>query len=148
MRALVAIVLGLCCIATSCLDSVGIAVAPRPGISADSAERVAFGSAAATAARLRLAPVDPPDQEEEGWEECYSEATLFLCGKVIDRELQFRIVQTGVRRFTPRADSLKRELLNGLRAEFGDGQVRECDWRGHRDRRRSGCAPLTQTDSR
>ena len=70
------------------------------------------------------------------------------CGKVKDREIQFRLFETMARQYTPRADSLRRELLDSLRARFGERSVRECTWQHEHDLKRSGCAASSQGDGR
>jgi hypothetical protein len=69
---------------------------------------------------------------------------LFLCAKVKDREVQFELRQRFTSRFSLSGESLRRELLDSLRARFGEERVRECKWRVERDRQQSGCpAPAT-----
>jgi hypothetical protein len=145
MRALLA--LGLCCAVVGCdpAQSGAIALAPHPAIRVDSARHAAFGLVARVAKRRGLEAFDPKDREEEDWIECLGKSSLILCGKVNDGEVQFRMWERI--RFSPQADSLRHELLDSLRAQFGRPWVRECEWRIAHAPRRSGCPPLARADS-
>jgi hypothetical protein len=71
-------------------------------------------------------------------------ARFLLCGKVLDGEIQFKVYQSKSAQFTPWADSLRRELLDSLRVQFGPERVRECEWHAASVASRSGCPPLRQ----
>jgi len=144
--------LGVCCVAAGCdpVKYASFAVAPDPTVGVDSAGQAAFAVAARVATRrglTRFDPTGPDGRNAEGWKQCFTRSSLFLCGKVKDREVQFRFYQVRTFEFTPTADSLRRELLDSLRVEFGQQRVRECRWEAARDPRRSGCVPLAQRDS-
>lgn len=152
MRSLRALLVGLCCAAalsaTTCgTASAGVAVAPDAAIPTESAQRAAFAFAGSVAAQFGLKPHDPG--ERFGLRKCYAGGALTLCGKVLDGEVQFRLHEAAVRRFSPRADSAWRTLLGGLRAEFGIERVRECEWELERGQppRRWGCPPLARAPS-
>jgi hypothetical protein len=146
MRLLAA--LALCCVACAFDPSTyaSFAVAPRATAGGDSLAQAVFATVGRIGARHGLQTVDPrgaDNQNDEGWQQCFTRPSLFLCGKVKDREVQFELRQVLTPRFSPDADSLRRELLDSLRAQFGADRVRECKWQVERDQRRSGCAPRT-----
>ena len=121
--------------------SAAIAVAPPPASSADTLGANAFAIMARVAAEHGLEPYVPRGPEQEiGWRQCFA-LNVMLCGKILDSEAQFLVVQKGAGTLSPAADTLRRTLLARLRAQFGHQQVRECEWRGHRDPSRSGCPP-------
>ena len=139
------------CTATSCTADSGIAITPSPGVDSDSAAQRAFSVVERVTARRGLQPYTAPDQQEKTWIRCFAEDVphnrkLVLCGKMKDREVHFRLYATMIARFTPHADSVRVELLDSLRAEFGAQAARECVWRFEGDSRRSGCPVLTQRD--
>jgi hypothetical protein len=141
--------LGLWCAAAAC-DPGGFAaiqLVPRPAVGVDSAAHAAFALAARLAARRGLAPIDrgvAQGNNDEGWRACHTRGSLFVCGKVRGREVQFILRQMG--RLSPTADSLRRELVDSLGAEFGAERVRGCRW-VNREAPGSGCAPLAPRDS-
>ena len=155
-RTISLVVLILVCTATSCVTITAIAVAPEPTADIERAAQTVLGLVARIATRRGLEPFEAPDREEEGWRSCFAKqgirdpdrltTDLFVCGKVKDREIQLKLFQVMTSRLTPRADSLRRELLDSLSAEFGEPAVRECEWENDHDRRRSGCPPRTRTD--
>jgi hypothetical protein len=138
------------CTATSCFEQAALAIAAGSMGSAEGPRRDAFSLVARLASRRGLRP-SFPQNPAAGWAECFVASPLVVCGKEVDREIQFLLREgiaaplsrRGLRGFSPRADSLRRELLDSLRARFGAANVRECNWREARDPRRSGCPPLT-----
>lgn len=71
-----------------------------------------------------IAPSDAAGRNEQAWESCLTRETLFLCGKVSGPEIQFEMRQALTAKFTPWADSLRRELVDSLRAKYGSAAVR------------------------
>ena len=97
-----------------------IAVRPQPGMSSDSATTAAFSLVARVANKYGLAPTDPSTfRGGAGWRECFYVPALTLCGKVKSSETYFDILQMKTTKFSPRADSLWREVTDSLRAQFG-----------------------------
>jgi hypothetical protein len=138
--------LALCCVVGACDPSTyaSFAVAPCGTAGGDSLVQAVFATVARIGARRGLQTVEPggaDNRNDEGWQQCLTRPSLFLCGKVKDGEVQFELRQVLTPRFSPAADSLRRELLDSLRAQFGADRVRECKWQVERDQRRSGCAP-------
>ena len=137
------------CTATSCFEQAAVAVAAGSGEDPENTRRDAFSLVARLASSRGLRP-SFPNNPAQGWAECLAASALVLCGKELDREFQFMLSEAiaaplsrrGLRGFSPRADSLRRELLDSLRARFGATNVRECNWLEERDPRRSGCPPL------
>ena len=139
------------CTATSCVTSTAIVVVPSPSASIDSAARAAYELAGRVAARRGLAPSESPYPTDTTWARCFVKDDLIdpekfktdviLCGKVRDREIQFQLQQVMSSSLTPRVDSLRRELLDSLRVQFGEGSVRECERHNERDPRKAGCRP-------
>lgn len=138
---------GFCWAAVGCdtYAMAGIAVAPSPATPPDSAEHAAFAVATDVSTQLRLEPTDPRGAWDEGWKACFRQSYVALCGKALNREIHFLVVQARAgRKLRPWADSVRLELLSRLRAQFGQARVRECDWRGQPDPRRSGCPPVAR----
>lgn len=130
MRAQSAFVIGVLYVAAGCDLGVTatIAVAPNPVLSRANAQDAAFGLIARTATGFGLEPFEPRGPlEEEGWRTCFAGRGLDLCGRVLDHEVQIRFWQLGTTRLTPLADSVKAELLDVMRARFGQDRVREWD---------------------
>lgn len=106
---------------------VGIAIAPRPSAAPDSVSQVAFALAARISMRHGVPAIDPRQTGEEGWGTCFERGKFYLCGKQVGSETQFHSWQWGLF-FSPLADSVRRELLDSLRTEFGPSNVRTCNW--------------------
>lgn len=124
-----------------------IAISPNPAVVADSARSDAFSVAARAAARHGLEPFQARGPEANvDWKECFAKRGLALCSKLLEHEPQFLIMEYGTR-LSPRADSLRRELLDSLGVRFGAARVRECTWESPRDPRQSGCPPRSPADS-
>lgn len=121
------------------IAQVGIAVAPQPAVLTDSIERKAFAVGAAVAARHGLESFVNP--HEDWWSQCSGKANFTLCGTVSEGQIQFRLLETFTSRFTPLADSVRRDLLVELRRFFGEANVRQCRWAIPR-KGRPGC-PLS-----
>lgn len=129
---------------TSCVASSAIAVAPGNATSSDDAERIAFDLVETISTDFGLRPFDAgSERETHGLQECFSDRVRFVCGKILDREVQFHISEAGARRMSARADSLKRALLDGLRVQFGEANVRECQWKALGNKR-VGCPPRAE----
>lgn len=144
MRALY-VVLNLCCLATSGCDpatGAALAAAPPPAVASDSAGSMAFALARRVAQRHGLKPVHRGELGGQGWQECFARSAFVFCGKLHDKEVQFLFFQSFRIHFGPLADSVRRELRDSLRAEFGPSRVHDCDWRVASDPRGSGCRPL------
>lgn len=111
----------------------GIAVAPRPGIPPDSVKRVVYSTARMVAKNHNLVPeTAAEDVTNMGWDQCFRNGGLRLCGKSADGTVQLLIAEFPRLRFTPRADSLRRELFDSLRTRFDTPFVRRCTWNSHK----------------
>ena len=120
------------------------AVAPQPS-PGDSSTTDAFALVERIVERHGLTPSQIRDGEQY-WRFCLGVRTLSICGKTIDGEAQFQMIERGYWR--PRSDSLRRELLDSLRPRFGTAAVRECRrWQAGRELGRDGCPPLRSADS-
>jgi hypothetical protein len=146
MRGLVA--LCLCSVTVACdpVRQVGIAVEPSPAVATDSARRAALDLAARIADRHRLTratsrPRAVWPRPRAVWQECFARGNLTICGRPTERGVLFRLHEALTPSWTAGADSVRRELLAGLKEAFGEGAVRECSWREDRDPRRAGCDP-------
>lgn len=147
MRKALSIVLWWVAAGCDVYRTAAIAVAPTPVDRADSVETAAFAVMTRLATGQGLEPYEPRGPEKElNWRKCFT-SYVSLCGKVLDSEVQFRMVQQGRGPLTPAADSLRRTLLSNLRAVFGHDKVRECEWEGQRNQARSGCLPLAKRRS-
>jgi hypothetical protein len=132
------LLLGLPCLATSCIVTRGIAVAPAESVPVDSALSQTVEMTRRLGERHGLQSYTDPYQSQEHFALCMAHDTYFLCLKSRDGEVQFRIYQS-THRFTAQADDLNRELVDSLRVMFGAAQVRDCDWRLERAPKPSGC---------
>jgi hypothetical protein len=121
------------------VQSFGIVVAPQPVLS-DSSRNRAFALAALVARSHGLSTA-PDNARAEGWQQCYAKAgkSFTLCGRSTDREVQFQLFEALSGRLSPVADTVRREVTDSLRAQFGAQSVRECRWSEHPDRNRAGC---------
>ena len=135
--------LAVACVVTIACDRIQFAavqVAPQPAAINDSTGEPAFAAVRRIATRhglvLLAAPTDP-----EGWKECLARDTLFVCGKLVGGEQQFQVRQW--QSLSKDALTIKREILDSLRTEFGATSVRECKWRVQRPFASSGCPPLS-----
>jgi hypothetical protein len=117
-------------------------------VPSDSIRQQAFASAEAVAARYGLsAAVDERDTKKGGWDRCFEHENLSLCGKTTDRDIEFMLSEAFRFQWTPRGDSLAREIMSTLRARFGPEMVQECKWKAARDPRASACARRIRRDS-
>ena len=134
MRTLL-LILVPCLFLTACDPAAveGIAISPQPSVAADSAGQVAFAVAARISARHDVPALVPLRAGMRGYHACFARDTFFLCGKRVGGETQFHAWQRGRFSFSPRADSVIRELLDSLRSEFGSSNVRTCEWRPAED---------------
>src|SRR5262245_8120766 len=121
--------------ATTCSQTQGIAVAIGPEFSLDSAASAGFSVTERIAVRHGMSAMASTDSLATS-NRCFFRRSFSLCGKVKGRELQFRMIQSGTTRIVGFADTVRIELLDSLRSEFGIAQVRQCEWRIAR--RRSG----------
>jgi hypothetical protein len=135
------IALGLCWSAVACdaARQVGIALEPRAAVLTDSVRRAAFAVAARVSERHGLARAAP--RPGRAWQECFVRGNFIMCGRPTERGVLFHLIDRLTPSWTPPADSVRRGLLAGLKELFGEGAVRECEWREHQDPRRAGCAP-------
>ena len=145
-RSITLAVLSAVSTATTCSATQGIAVAIGPAFTLDSAASAGFSVTERIAVRHGMASSDSLAPNNR----CFFRNSFSLCGKVKDRELQFRMIQSGTTQIWGFADTVRTELLDSLRSEFGIAQVRQCEWRiGYRRENRtlqrseelSGCAP-------
>ena len=119
------------------MRSIGISVAPQPAVLTDSLREQGFIVASQVATRHRLDFRD--NRSDQGFRECFSDAALSLCGKSTRRGIEFLLSEGGAMRFSLRADSVRIDLLSGLRARFGTQAVRECSWGQAPNPQESGC---------
>lgn len=76
-----------------------------------------------------MEPEDDPDHvENDGWVQCFHRGGLRLCAKTVGASTELLLTQFPTFHFTPWADSVRRELLDSLRARFGTEGARECKW--------------------
>jgi hypothetical protein len=151
-RALVLVVFVLVCTATSCVMTTGIAIAPNPPTDSATAADRSFSLVERVIARYGMQAYIAPNQRAEAWIRCFAQEfddgrKLILCGKLREREIHLWLREVMNSRFSPHADSVRGELFDSLRAEFGEQAVRECKWQNEFDSRRSGCLLPTQRDS-
>ena len=144
MRTPLAVALGICTMAGTCIrsESLGLAVPPSAGVAADSAAALAV--VVHTARAFGLAREARPSFT--GLHECYGDASLTLCWKGLDGEMQFYVHEVNRGEFTRRAGGLILQLTDSLQSRFGVGAVRQCEWGRHANGR-IGCPPLVQRDS-
>jgi hypothetical protein len=126
-----------------CSTGKAIAVAPAPAATLDSVARAAFALVERVAARRGLTP---QGQGEALRETCLVRQSFTLCGQVNGPEVQLSMSQVKTIGFSPWADSLRTELLDSLRVEFGASRVRECKWKWDGNAQRWGCPPLRSRD--
>ena len=137
----VLILLPILVIASACDPAQGryFGVAPPPSPRGDSSPTAAFVLVERILEGHGLKPWGPLERAQN-WRACYGLNTLKICEKAIDGEAQFEMIERGY--FRPRSDSLRRELLDSLRARFGPDAVRECRrWQSGSDPSRDGCPP-------
>lgn len=106
------------------------AVSPRPQGAADTEINGAFTIVERIAARHGFSTWEPTDGEQK-WRSCVGVKSTRICGKVVGNEAQFMMSQWGgpPRGFGAVTDSLRQEILDSLRTNFGQRAVRECRWR-------------------
>jgi hypothetical protein len=124
------------------------AISPHPNEGSDSGLAAVFSLVERIARRHGLSaqrPIDPV----EGWRACFGAHSVTICGKTLDNEAQFTLSEwSGFGGFHAATDSLRREMLDSLRAAFGTAAVRECRWRrSSTDARKDGCPVLGAPDS-
>lgn len=127
-----------------------IAVSPRTVSAPDSTQESVYGPVARLVAARGLTPIQPSNRKAAGHEQCFQSSTrtaFVICGKTHQGEVQFRMLQWGRLRFGPVAQSIRQELLDSLRAEFGASHVRECQWELARDPQQDGCRPRAARDT-
>ena len=105
----------------------GISVAPAPGVGSFTLERNVLSTTASVARRNGMTRLDDiTNVEDAGWLECYQRGGVHLCAKSEGATTQLLLTDFPSRRFPAWADSLRRELLDSLRARFDSAHVREC----------------------
>lgn len=67
------------------------------------------------------------------YDRCFARENIFLCAKADEEAIAFQLRQSLTWSFTPLADSIHKELGANLRARFGDGSIRKCEWAVQRD---------------
>ncbi|HJU70182.1 MAG TPA: hypothetical protein VJ650_18245 [Gemmatimonadaceae bacterium] len=117
--------------ASVCSTGAAIAVAPLPDANFDSAARTAYALVERVTARRGLEPWDLGQAAVGTGRDltCFSKRSLLVCGEVNAPEIHFTISEVKTIGFTPWADSVRTELLDSLRVEFGAVRVRECEWK-------------------
>ena len=135
-----------CIFALACdpIEFATFQVAPQASGTTDSTAQRAFAVVTRVGTRRGLVASEDARKDGQGWKECLTQITLVVCGKVRGGEAQFQMRQW--HSFSPDALNLKRELLDSLRREFGDSNVRECAWKDQRPLTASGCAPLSPAE--
>ena len=145
LKALVA----LCALGMAACDTVGsaaIALAPRPDAGADTTRAAALALVSRVAQRRGLEPIPPRNLNTGlGFAYCLTRRGLFLCGKVHAEEAQFLMYQLGY--LTAASDSVRREILDSLRSQFGASRVRECRWENAPPGQSAGCPALALADT-
>ena len=125
IRVRVPFALGACVLVMAC-DTAKYAsfavLAPAP-VTADSIRDNVFATVERLARRRGLEPAgvtDAAGQNPDGWEHCFAKPYLFLCGKVDGPRFQFELRQflQGYS-LRPANDSLRREVMDSLRSQFG-----------------------------
>ena len=128
MRTLILLVFACTIIGCDPAKYAKFSVAPTAVAASDSSARAeTFALVTRIGMRNGLRMVGPADaagHNDQGWETCLTRETLFLCGKVSGPEIQFEMRQGMSARFTPWADSLRREIVDSLRSKFGTAAVR------------------------
>ena len=117
--------------ASVCSTGAAIAIAPLPEANLDSAARTAYALVERVTARRGLEPWDPGEAAVRAGRDltCFAKRSLAVCGEVNAPEIHFTISEVKRIGFTPWADSVRTELLDSLRVEFGAFRVRECEWK-------------------
>jgi hypothetical protein len=140
----VCIAMGVTCAAQrDRLASSAIAVAPQPTAVADSSRQHALALTTRLATGRGFEPFVPGDKAEQGWTDCFTRSQFYFCDKVKEQEIQFLMWQYV--RFSPEAESFRRELMDSLRATFGASSVRECAWLSPTKGREAGCKAIRET---
>lgn len=86
-----------------------------------------FALVARLSERSGLTTADPRDangRNAEQWRACWGRETVRLCGKTSGSNVTFEMRQALATRFSPWAESLRRELVDSLRADYGAASVR------------------------
>ena len=137
--------------ASVCSTLKAIAVAPPPATRLDSAALTALAVVERVSIRRGLKPHYPGEgvraDRERGERRCFAERSLVVCGEVNSPEVQVTISQVMSIGLSPWADSIRTELLDSLRVEFGASRVRECKWKWDVTAQRHHCPPLARPDS-
>jgi hypothetical protein len=118
------VAVGLAATLSTCdpVKKASFGVTPGTAGGRDSSAEAAFGTIARVAGRYGLREVDPADaagKNEQGWLRCFTVDTVFVCAKRRGPEVQVEMRQRLAGRFSPWADSLRRELVDSLRAPVG-----------------------------
>lgn len=128
-RAAVFAAIVVICTATTCFAVSSLALLPSPRTTDDLAGSAALPLVERVVAKRQFYKMGADDPNDPSMR-CFARDTLFLCERVRSGHVEFYFRQTGTR-FTPWADSVRREVRDSLRARFGDAAVREC--RGSRE---------------
>jgi hypothetical protein len=136
----------LCLVSCDPFGSAAIAFVPRPDASVDTTRDAAFALVSRVAQRRGLEQIPARNINSGlGWAYCLIRGSLILCGKVHAEEVQFLMYQRGY--LTAASDSVRREILDSLRSQFGSSQVRECSWQNAPPGQSSGCPPPASADT-
>ena len=132
----------LCCFTAGCDPApiFNMALAPQPALPSSVVRDSAFDLAARVARQHGL--VAAQDDNTPGLYECHWRDHLSLCVKSIDTYVAFRMVEPMRPRWSAYADSVRRELVDSLRARYGADAVRNCRIRLTGKPREFTCSPL------
>jgi hypothetical protein len=130
------------CSASSCATTTGVAVAPGNSLDSVSVAE-SFAIAARVSQQYGLVARSPKEPTLKALSMCYEQdyqgREILLCGKTKNSEVHFMLRETMTAQLTPHADSLRKALVDSLRARFGALSARECKWEYQRDESQSGC---------
>lgn len=126
-------------LATTCMASRAIALAPSSALPTDTIARLSFEVVTRVAATHRLSPEGTMSPKPHEWPRCFTREAFWLCGKQKDGEVQWHMYQWRTTRFSLWADSVRQELMDSLRVLIGAGGVRECSWRSDVNDAKTGC---------
>lgn len=104
----------------------GFAVAPQPGSHVEILAASLYDLVGRVSSKYGLQEEAPVADSQ--WRFCLV-GSATLCAKTNDTEIQFNLHEWGARRaFSPRIDSLRRELTDSLREKYGNNSIHDCEW--------------------
>jgi len=86
--------------------------------------------------------LEPLPGNTAGVYECFGRDHLTLCAKAVEGRVDFRMIEALSLRWSARARSVRQELVDSLRASFGEAAVRDCDVRLTARESEFRCTPL------